>query len=194
MDDRPIVDCCLIEMISDCVSPLSDYGIAGFTDYRVPEPGVGILESRNRQSPIESRNPEIVNHPTVAKSVDWQLSMPARSYGVAGGRQFSISVIGVAVASPTGWLIRNRPSRATATGSASHLRFARESRQPAVCHANGANTGMTCRPLRRYTRKSLSVVNTWHESVSSAMRTRHASAVLIGRSAYFRSSRNTSAR
>jgi len=29
-------------------------------------------------------------------------------------RQFSISVIGAAAASPTGWLIRNRPSRATA--------------------------------------------------------------------------------
>ncbi len=28
--------------------------------------------------------------------------------------QFRISVIGTAVASPTGWLIRNRPSRATA--------------------------------------------------------------------------------
>ena len=35
-------------------------------------------------------------------------------YLLAGGRQFRISVIGVAVASPTGRLIRNRPSRATA--------------------------------------------------------------------------------
>ena len=42
-----------------------------------------------------ARNPEIVNHPTVAKSVDWQSSMPARGYGFGGGCQFRISVIGV---------------------------------------------------------------------------------------------------
>lgn len=37
-----------------------------------------------------------------------------RHYLFAGGRQFRISVIGTAVASATGWLIKNRPSRATA--------------------------------------------------------------------------------
>ncbi len=39
--------------------------------------------------------------------------MPQRSF-FAAGFQFRISVIGAAAASATGWLIRNRPSRATA--------------------------------------------------------------------------------
>ena len=44
----------------------------------------------------------------------------------------------------------------------------------------GESKGMACLPFRRYTRKSLSVVNTWQGSTSSAMRTRQASAMLIG--------------
>lgn len=57
--------------------------------------------------------------------------------------------------------------------------------------SNGESRGMMGRPFRRYTRKFLLVVKTWQGSASSAMRTRQASAALIGRSAYLRNRRNT---